>query len=70
MTPTEYRRLICTFAMGFSAALMVWTFMWVTSIDPEVTNNAHSLLVGAVFAPVAAIFKFALDAFDGKIDSK
>lgn len=69
MTPTQVRRYSCVFALGFSSVLMGITLDWVTSIPSEVTTNAHSLLVGAVFAPVAAIFKFALDAIDGKIES-
>lgn len=68
MPTAKQRRLICAAAMVFSGLLMVWITSWVTKIPPETTNNAHSLLVGAVFAPVAAIFKFALDAYDGKIE--
>ena len=70
MTPTQVRRYSCVFALAVSSILMGITLNWVTSIPPEVTTNAHSLLVGAVFAPVAAIFKFALDAIDGKIDAR
>ncbi len=68
MTPTQVRRWACLFALTLSTILMCWVMDWVTGIPPEVTTNAHSLLVGAVFAPVAAIFKFALDAIDGKLD--
>lgn len=70
MTPTQVRRYSCLFALAVCTILMVWVMDWVTDIPAEVTTNAHSLLVGAVFAPVAAIFKFALDAIDGKIDDK
>ncbi len=70
MTPTQVRRYSCVFALMLSSVFMGITIDWVTGIPPEVTSNAHSLLVAAVFAPVAAIFKFALDAIDGKIDAK
>lgn len=70
MTPTQLRRATSLGVMAFMGALMVWSFNWVTQIPTEQIVTAHSVLIGCVFAPVAGIFKFAFDAFDGKIDAK
>lgn len=69
MTPAQQRRAACATVMTFMGALMVWAFNWVTSIPTEQIQTAHSVLIGCVFTPVAGIFKFAFDVFDGKVDA-
>lgn len=49
---------------------MVWSFHWLTSASFSDIQTSHGVVIGAVFAPTAAIFKFAFDAIDGKIDDK
>lgn len=70
MTAVQFRRFICSAVMIFTGGLMVWAFSWATSAPFTDITPAHAGLIGCVYAPVAAIFKFAFDAIDGKIDAK
>jgi hypothetical protein len=58
-------------AMIFTGVLMSLAFEWVTGIPYDQVTLAHGTVIGAVYVPTVAIFKFALDfAQDGKIDDK
>ena len=66
----EYRILSIT-VLVWAGWLMYIAFDWVTTIPHELLGIHHAGLIGAIFAPVAAIFKFSLDfALDGKIDNQ
>lgn len=58
-------------AMVFTGVLMSLAFNWVTGIPYEQVSVSHGTVIGAVYVPTVAVFKFALDfAQDGKIDNK
>lgn len=62
-------RWLAVIVMFWSAYIMHWSFAWVTSIPHELIGMNHAGLIAAVYAPIAAIFKFAFDyALDGKLD--
>lgn len=69
MTPTKARRSICTAAMIFSGYLMKSALDWYTTLPPETLTQLNGVDIVGMFASIAAIFKFALDQFDGKVDS-
>jgi hypothetical protein len=53
--------------MVFCGYLMLITLKW--SIESQHDALGIAAILGAVYTPIAAIFKFALDfALDGKID--
>ena len=72
MTPTEFRRASCIAVMVFSGAFMGVIGDYV--LDPQTNLNELStpagVLLGSMFAALVALFRFAFDAFDGKIDDK
>lgn len=60
-------RWLAVVVMIWSGYIMHWSFNWVTSIPHESIGMHHAGLIAAVYAPIAAIFKFAFDfALDGK----
>jgi hypothetical protein len=63
-------RWLAVLVMIWAGYIMHWSFDWVTSIPHDQVGMHHAGLIAAVYAPVAAIFKFAFDfALDGENNS-
>ena len=67
----SFSKGISVAAMVFTGFLMSFAFEWVTGIPYDQVTVAHGTVIGAMYVPTVALFKFALDfAQDGKIDVK
>lgn len=61
-------RWLAVAVMIWSGYVMHWFAGWVMDIPHDQIGMHHAGLIAAVYAPVAAIFKFAFDfALDGKV---
>lgn len=61
-------RVLSIIVMAWSGYVMQKTFDWMAAIPHDQIGMHHAGLVAAIYAPIAAIFKFAFDfALDGKI---
>ena len=70
MTPTQFRRATCIVVMAFSGCFMAAIWSYITTQDLNLMTTASGVLLGSAFASLVALFKFAFDAIDGKIDAK
>jgi hypothetical protein len=60
-------RWLAVVVMLWSGYVMNEFATWVMAIAPESLGMHHAGVIAAVFAPIAAIFKFAFDfALDGR----
>jgi hypothetical protein len=60
-------RWLAVGVMLWSGYVMNEFAVWVMAIEPDKLGMHHAGVIAAVFAPIAAIFKFAFDfALDGK----
>lgn len=63
-------RVLSICVMVWSGWIMTKAFNWMIQLQAEEITMQHAAIIGAVYAPIAVVFKFAFDfALDGKIDS-
>ena len=70
MKDATQRKLLCLAVMAFSGVFMANIWQHAASQDLNQMSTAAGVFLGSTFAALIALFKFAFDFFDGKLDGQ